>query len=599
TNFGLGTGWLDMSSYDVVTTRSLYLILLGSDTASPFLPVSDEEEAVENKPATVKESNGEDKKKKSKEPEPADESKAEKVNVVIDMNNIESRIIATSLPDANYLDLIPGPADNIFVAEMKPGARSITLGKYSVKDNESKAFIESMDNAVVSADRKKILYKSGSNWNIVDTKAASVKNGDGKIDLSGLSVRISPMEEWQQIYREGWRYQRDFLYVDNTHGAPWNEVFEWYKPWVKHVRHRSEMSYIIDILGGEIAVGHSYTSGGDFPTVESVPVGLLGADFEKLNGKFKITRIYSGESWNPQLAGPLSVPGMNINEGDYLISVDGREIKDTDNLYSFFQGTAGMNINVAFSSSADGTDLKKIIVKTVSNENQLRTAYWVEKNRALVDKLSGGKLAYVWLPNTGRGGYDYFNRYYFAQQDRAGAIIDERNNGGGSAADYIVDILSRDLIGYFNSKAGEKRPFTTPMSGIWGPKVMIINERAGSGGDLMPYLFKEMGVGPLVGTLTWGGLVGTWDTPPFIDGGRMVAPRGGFFDRDGNWAIEGEGVAPDFEVMQDPALEAAGRDPQLEKAIEVALKLLETEGIELKKEPPPPVRWKRPEYFKK
>jgi tricorn protease len=224
---------------------------------------------------------------------------------------------------------------------------------------------------------------------------------------------------------------------------------------------------------------------------------------------------------------------------------------------------------------------------------------WVEGNRRKVDELSGGKLAYVYLPNTGGPGFTYFNRYYFAQQDKKGAVIDERNNGGGSAADYMVDIMGRRLYGYFNSKANDRRPWTTPMAGIWGPKVMIINERAGSGGDLLPYMFKAANIGPLVGTRTWGGLVGTWDTPRFIDGGRMVAPRGGFYDVNGEWAVEGEGIPPDIEVIQEPKLVLQGIDPQLEKAVEEALRLLENNEFVLKPEPPAPIRWKRPDGFEK
>lgn len=598
TSFGLGTGWLDMSSYDVKTTRSLYLALLSAETKSPFIPVSDEEETA-SKPETDKKQDQEGK-SSGKDKEKSSPNKEETVKrVIIDPKGINSRIVAADMNEGEYNGLLPAPEGTLFVIQNQPGSRGLDLMKYSVSDNEAKLFMESFRQGKVSADRQKILWQSGNSWGISDTKQATVKNGDGKIETTGLRVKVDPAAEWQQIFREGWRYQRDFLYVDNTHGAPWDDIYEWYSPWVKHVRHRSEMSYIIDILGGEIAVGHSYTSGGDFPEVMSVPVGLLGADYTSAEGRYRITRIYTSENWNPSLAAPLGVPGMDVAEGDYLIAVNNREITDRDNLYSFFEGTAGTTIKLTVSRNADGSDARNLTVKPVSNENQLRTTSWVESNRRLVDSLSAGKLAYVWLPNTGSGGYSNFNRYYFAQQEKQGAVIDERNNGGGSAADYIADVLSRELIGYFNSRTNTKRPFTTPMAGLWGPKVMIINERAGSGGDLMPYLFREMGIGPLVGTLTWGGLVGTWDTPPFIDGGRMVAPRGGFYDRNGKWAIEGEGVAPDIEVIQDPAMEAAGRDPQLEKAVSVALELIEKEGIKLKEEPAAPVRWKRPDYFLK
>ncbi|MFP4489546.1 MAG: PDZ domain-containing protein, partial [Bacteroidales bacterium] len=588
TNYGLGTGWLDMSGYDVVTTRSVYMILLDEDTESPFLPESDEEKA-------GKEQNG-DKKSDKKDDKESPEDK--EVNVKIDPENIASRIIAIDMPEKNYTSLLAGPENTVFISEVPEGSRTVTLHKYDIEKRESVEFIKNISYVTGSHDKSKILYRTGSNWAVASTKSPVKNPGEDKIDLSGIRIKIEPEKEWKQIYREGWRYQRDFLYVDNVHGAPWDEVYEWYKPWLDHVKHRSEMNYIIDILGGEVAVGHSYTRGGDFPDIERVPVGLLGADYGIRNGKFYIKKIYTGEDWNPNLRGPLAQPGMKVKEGDYIISVNGNDISAGDNIFKYFEATAGRHITLTVSEDPSGSDAHEIMVIPVSNESSLRTADWVEGNRKLVDELSGGKIAYVWLPNTGRGGYNYFNRYFFAQQDKKGAIIDERNNGGGSAADYIIDILSRELLGYFNSKTTERRPFTTPMAGLWGPKVMIINERAGSGGDLMPYMFREKGIGPLIGTQTWGGLVGTWDTPPFIDGGGMVAPRGGFFDTDGEWAVEAVGIAPDIHVMQDPAEEAKGNDPQLLKAIEETLRLIETEGIELKEEPPAPVRWKRPDYFK-
>jgi tricorn protease len=299
----------------------------------------------------------------------------------------------------------------------------------------------------------------------------------------------------------------------------------------------------------------------------------------------------------PRPEGTAGYPGLDVSEGDYIISVNGKPVTAEDNIYQAFEGTANLQTIVGVAASADKKSIREITVVPIENDGRLRYFDWIEENRMKVDKLSDGKLAYVYLPNTGFGGFTSFNRYYFAQQDKKGVIIDERNNGGGSAADYMIDIMNRKLHGYFNSNAGDKRPFTSPISGIWGPKVMIIDESAGSGGDYLPYVFKKTGIGPLVGTRTWGGLVGTWDTPAFIDGGRMVAPRGGFYDTDGNWAVEGEGVAPDIEVIQEPKMVINGGDPQLERAVEIAMKLLETEEVELQPEPDPPIRWKRPEYF--
>ncbi|NEM97704.1 S41 family peptidase [Pontibacter burrus] len=601
TNFGLNTGWLDMSSYDRPVTRSLYMMVLAKDTPSPLLPRSDEESATEQKEEQV--GKAQQKKpatKKNDNKKQADE-KVEKpaVQVRIDMDGLDQRIIPIDVPARNYTALLTGPEGHVFYLESIPNASGETLHKYSLKDQKPTEFITQVNEATVSFDRKNMLYRSGSNWHIVGTTGAAPKAGDGRLKLTDLKVKVEPMAEWKQIFKEGWRYQRDFLYVNNVHGAPWDKIYQWYSPWVDHVRHRSELHYIIDILGGEVSVGHSYTSGGDFPDITTVPIGLLGADYEEHNGYYRISRIYDGEAWNPDLRAPLRAPGLNVKQGDYILAVNGVDVKAPENIYKYFEATAGKQTVLRINSKPTMEGSRLVTVVPTNNESGLRRIAWVEGNRRKVDQLSGGKLAYVYVPNTSQQGYTSFNRYYFGQQDKKGAVIDERNNGGGSAADYMVDIMNRDLHGYFNSKVGDHRPFTTPMSGIWGPKVMIINEMAGSGGDLLPYLFRKMEIGPLVGTRTWGGLVGTWDTPAFIDGGRMVAPRGGFVDAQGEWAVEGDGVAPDIEVMNKPADVIAGRDPQLERAVEEALNLLKTNEVQLKPEPAPPVRWKRPDGWEK
>lgn len=572
TDFGLNTAWLDMSSYDHPITRSLYLAVLSADDSSPLLPQSDEE------------IDGKKEEKKSETP----------VTVKIDPAGIQNRIVAIEIPARNYTGLASAPEGFVFYMEAIPN-QGTALHKYDLKKRKSEVFFPSVNQVVISKDRKSMLYQSGSTWGIVETSGAGKKSGDGALKaITSMKVKVNPIDEWQQIYREGWRYQRDFLYVDNVHGAPWNEIYTWYKPWVNHVRHRSDMNYIIDIIGGEVAVGHSYTRGGDFPEVNSVPIGLLGADYEVVNGNYRIKKIYNGESWNPNLKPPLAQLGAIAQVGEYLVGVNGKAIAANTNLYQYFEGTANQPTKIHLNSKPDLEGARVIQVIPVANEGQLRSIDWVEGNRRKLDQLSEGKLAYVYIPNTGQPGYTSFNRYYFAQQDKKGAVIDERNNGGGSAADYMVDIMARDLHGYFNSRANDHRPFTTPMSGIWGPKVMLINERAGSGGDLLPYLFNKMKIGPLIGTKTWGGLVGTWDTPPFVDGGRMVAPRGGFYDVNGEWAVEGVGISPDIAVEQTPKDVIEGRDPQLERAVKEALDRIPTEGIELKPEPKAPIRYFRP-----
>jgi tricorn protease len=568
-----------MTSYDRPVTRALYVALLARDQASPFLPRSDEEGAVAPDTGKAEEKGG----------------AAKTPDVTIDFEGIAGRIVdAPALPLRNYLGLLAGPEGRVFVMEAVPNARGLTLHRYTLKDRKAEPFLEGMNEATVSHDRKKLLHRSAANWAIADAGAAAPKDGGKRLTLTGMRMLVEPRAEWAQMLRDGWRFMRDFLYVDNVHGAPWDDVWRWYEPWLAGVNHRSDFNHLLDMLSGEVAVGHSYVRGGEYPDLPNPRTGLLGADLEEVDGFYRITRIYTGEDWNPGLRGPLAVPGLSVREGDWLVAIDGRALRAPTNPFTLLEGTAGRTITVAVNGRPSLDGARTITVEPVANEGQLRSWAWVEHNRRTVDRLSGGRLAYVWLPNTGQGGYTYFNRMYFAQQDRKGAVIDERNNGGGSAADYIVDVLARELTGYFNSRAGDRKPFTQPMAGLWGPKVMIINERAGSGGDLMPYLFRLRNVGPLIGTRTWGGLVGTWDTPVLLDGGRFVAPRGGFFDLDGKWAVEGEGVAPDIEVRNDPAPVIAGGDPQLERAVAEALRRLETEAVVLKPEPPAPVRWKRP-----
>ena len=574
TDFALNSAWLDMTAYGRETTRALYVAILHAGTPSPFLPKSDEEGAAAEE---------------KKDAAPAAATPA------IDFDGMAARIVAApGLPTRDYAGLVEGPDGMVFVAENVPNQQGLVLHRYSLKDRKPTEFTRGVAAAATSHDRKKILLRSGSSWSVADAGGGPPNAGDGRLDTN-LRIRIEPKEEWAQMLRDGWRFMRDFLYVDNAHGAPWNDVWDWYSAWLPDVEHRADFNLLLDMVSGEIAVGHSYVRGGDYPDLDNPRTGLLGIDLEEADGGYRITRILTGESWNPGLVGPLGQPGMDVKVGDFLVAIDGTELAPPTNPFRLLEGTAGRTITVRVNSRPGLDGSRELTVEPVTNEGQLRSWDWIEGNRKKVAELSGGKLAYVYLPNTGQGGYTYFNRMYFAQQDKKGAVLDERNNGGGSAADYIIEVLDRELTGYFNSRTPSHKVFTQPMAALWGPKVMIINERAGSGGDLMPYLFRFKEIGPLIGTKTWGGLVHTADTPPLIDGGRFVAPRGGFFNVDGEWDVEGLGIAPDIEVMNTPKDVAAGRDPQLEAAVAEALRLLETQGVELKPEPAPPVRYRRPD----
>jgi len=583
TNYGPSTGWLEMSSIDRPVRRAIYLAVLAANEPSPLLPETGDEPPPRPSPSP-----------ETAPPRPTPGAQRP-INVLIDFDRIGQRIISVNIPAGDYSNLTAGAAGSFYYTEpiqtTAPGPPSLRLQRYQLKERTTAPFLEGIRSYSLSADKKKLLYQAsaggGTSWGIVPTdRPAPVKVGDGPLKVAQLEMRIDPRAEWEQIYRETWRIQREYFYDPKFHGADWQAIFEKYRPLLAHVGHRADLSYLIATVGGELAVGHSYLIGaGDMPGEDPVTVGLLGADFAVENGRYLIKRIYTGENWNPDLRAPLSAPGTQVSEGDYLLEVNGKQLVPPTNLFSMFEGTSGRQtlIRVGKNPSMEGS--RVITVIPIPSEDGLRTRAWVEDNRRTVDKLSNGRLAYVWLPNTAGPGYTYFTRYYYAQQDKEGAIIDERYNQGGQVADYIVSELDRKLMGYFAQRDGQ--PATSPIAGIYGPKVMIINESAGSGGDALPYMFRQRKLGPLVGTRTWGGLVGTLGFPPTIDGGGITAPNLAFYDLSGRWAVENEGVAPDIEVEYTPAEVIKGRDPQLERAVQEAMKLLEQNPVRRVPRPAP------------
>jgi tricorn protease len=636
TDFGMRSQWLDMTSYDHTTTFGLYLAVLKKSEPSPLLPESDEDSGITFAPGRgdVPPGQGQGRGRgaapaspssadtATTDTPPASTSQPDRaprvpVDVQIDFDGLSQRILAIpGVPTREYSKLKAGVAGTVFYQQSggngdddDGGGSSIV--RYRLSDRRAATFVANAADYTVSADGRKLLYRTAGGGAgrgggrgaagaggatglfLVDADRNPPQTGAGRLNVT-LRMYLEPKEEFRQIFHEGWRNQRDYLYVTNAHGADWNKAKGMYSALLPYVNHRADLNYLLDNMGAEIAVGHSYVRGGDMPGVPPSIGGLLGADFSIESDRYKIARIYDTESWNPDLRAPLAAPGVEVNVGDFIVAINGIELKAPDNIYRLLDGTANRQTVLAVNTRPALEGARQITVIPVANEQTLRTRAWVESNRRLVEKLSNGQLAYVHLPNTGQPGYTSFNRYYFAQQDKKGAIIDERFNGGGSAADYIIDGLARDFDGYFNNVAGDRVPFTSPAAGIWGPKVMIINEMAGSGGDLMPYMFSRRKIGPLVGKRTWGGLVHTADTPAFVDGGSMIAPRGGFFDRNGKWLIENEGVAPDIDVENWPKEVIGGRDPQLERAVDEAMRLLKEKPVQrLMTEPPPPTHGKR------
>jgi tricorn protease len=539
--------------------------VLSKDVPSPLAPESDEEKG-ESKDTTAAAGKSTDKKEKKE----AESSK----DVRIDFDGLDQRIIAIEkIPARDYFSLAAGAEGTIFYAESIENQTGFTLHSFDLKKRESTQMISGITAYVISADSKKLLYSApNSTYGIVDASKPA-KVGDGKLKTDAMEAKIDPKAEWAQIYDEAWRVNRDFFYDPDMHGADWKAIKAKYEPWLPYVGHRSDLSYVLAQMLGELVVGHSYIFGGDAPTPPQVGVGLLGADYTIESGYYKIVKVYTGENWNPDLRAPLTEPGSTVAVGEYILAVNGRSLRAPTNIYNLFEGTAGKQTVLLVNNRPTEQGARKVTVVPVESENSLRQRDWIEENRKKVDELSKGRLAYVYLPNTAGAGYTNFNRYYYMQMEKQGAVIDERFNGGGSAADYMVDMMNRPLLNYWTTRDG--KDFQTPTAAIFGPKVMITNMYAGSGGDALPYYFRERKIGPLVGTRTWGGLVGIYDYPILIDGGSVTAPRVAFYNRFGNWEVENEGVAPDIEVEELPKETVNGGDPQLERAVSEALKLLE------------------------
>ena len=464
-----------------------------------------------------------------------------------------------------FLTKAPATAPSIVA---RAGGLPSDLIKFDLATRSITPLISGIQDFQLSFDGAKFLYRQGAKWGIAPT-AAAAKPGQGLLPTAAMKIWVVPREEWKQMYHEVWRIERDYFYASNYDGLNLSAAEKEYAGYLPGIVDREDLNYLFREMLGKLCVGHMFAGGGDRPKVAPVSVGLLGADYRIENGRYQFAKIYSGENWNPELSAPLTQPGVNVPAGDYLLAVNGRQLHGTDNIYRFFLDTAGKQVTLTVGPNADGAAARQVTVVPLDNEIRLRHADWVAHNLRLVGRLSHGKIAYVYLPDTTEGGFTSFNRYFFAQVDRHGLIVDDRFNSGGQAADYIIDYLKRTLWNYWYTPSGAVQ--AEPGEAIFGPKAMLINQYAGSGGDLIPWYFHHEGVGTLVGERTWGGEVGITGYPPLIDGGSVTAPNLAFFTIQGKWGIENEGVAPDVEVEMDPHAWREGRDPQLERAVQLLM----------------------------
>jgi len=580
TNVGPAQFGLDMTSQERPYRAGLYALVLRADGESPLAPRSDEENAASEADDADESDDGKD------EDNPSDTR--------IDFDGLFDRKVALPGPIGNYSALAVTADGSLFYLEQPQPGSSVEppgtsggddthLFRFDMEAREAKQVLSGLDGFELAANGEHLLIQ------LDDGSLAVAEAGESldpeTLDLSGLQMQIDPHREWAQIFDEGWRMQRDFFYAANLHGLDWDAVYSRYRPLVEHVGRREDLNALMVEMIAELHAGHNRVGGGDVHKESGPGVGLLGANFTIDDDRWQVSRVYSGESWNPFSEGPLAQPGNEVEAGEYILAINGRDLTAQDNLFEYLLNTAGEQVRLTVAPRANGRNAREVVVEPVSSEGAMRLWGWIEDNRQTVDAATDGQIGYIYLPNTAGAGYTFFNRMFHAQLDKKGLIIDERSNGGGQAANYIVEVLARRHLSNWVYRGGMMS--ATPMAALHGPKLMMIDQDAGSGGDYLPYAFRELGIGPLLGTRTWGGLIGIFRNPSLVDGGTMTVPHFRFVDVDNNWSVENEGVAPDIEVRLDPLLTNDGRDSQLKAAIDEVLEMLKNYSDDIAREPPP------------
>ena len=577
-------------------STEIYAATLRKDVLSPTAPRSDEEELRQEKEDASKRDNQEgeeaakDQKEQDTKSDKNDEGEEKPKPVKIDFDGFERRVVRLPIPAGNIGALHSVKGKLLFVRYAAAGAAesgepSGKLLYYDLEKREEKTIISGINSYDLSADGKKVIYRSKSTYGIIDL-AENKKVGDGKIATGNLKAWINPREEWQQIFNEAWRIQRDFFYDPNMHGLDWKAIKGRYETLLPYVVDRADLNYVIGEMIGELNASHTYVGGGELEQPEQISVGLLGCDFEldSENSTYRIKKIYEGAAWDAEARSPLREPGIDVNEGDYLLAVNGRQLDTSKDPWAAFQGLADEVVTLTISSSPPAAGVpaerepsgaRDVVVRPMSSEFRLRNLAWIESSRRKVQQATNNRVGYIYVPDTGRNGQNELVRQFSAQRTKQALIIDERFNSGGQIPDRFIELLDRPIYNYWARR--DHRDWQTPFVAHTGPKVMLINGWSGSGGDAFPYYFRKAGLGPLIGTRTWGGLIGISGNPQPIDGGFVSAPTFGFWNTEGNWEVEGYGVDPDYEIENAPHEMVAGRDPQLEKAIELILEMLEKE----------------------
>ncbi len=503
--------------------------------------------------------------------DPSKDKSSKQKTVAIDFDGFAERTIALPGDAGNYANLQAGKGA-LFVVHENNGQRNLLQISLTKKD-KPQSVLEGVNNYKVSHDGSKILLQHQANYAIVDAAPAQ-KIDSGKLDLSSMELKIDPKTEWQQLYVDGWRILRDWFYDPDTHGMDWDAIRKKYQPWVDAATHRTDLDYAFSEIAGELNAGHVYVNAGDQPSVTRRNGGLLGAEISRdKSGYFRIDSIFSGENWHEAFRSPLTEPNVKAKQGDFIVAVNGVSTRSVNNIYELLENTANQMVELTLNNRARTKGSWTTLVKPIATETNLRYLNWVQSRAAMVDKLSNGRIGYVHLPNTAiEGNRELFKRYV-PQIGKDAMIIDDRYNGGGFIPDRMIELISRTTMNYWKYRG--LKPLATPLIAHDGPKVMLVNGYSSSGGDALPYYFRQKGLGKIIGTRTWGGLIGISGNPALADGGLLLAATFRIMDPAGNWVVENEGVAPDIEVIDRPELIAKGQDPSLERGVKELLKQLE------------------------
>ncbi len=497
--------------------------------------------------------------------------------VSVDFEGANRRIVAFPLASGSYWNLVA--VQNGIVYCNNEGFQ-----RYIIPDQKSESIMPGIRTAMVSADGKKFLYQQGDDFGVASL-SPNQKSGEGKLNLEKLEMRIEPRKEWEQIFVDGWRIFRDYFYVANIHNVDWDGFRKKYGSMLPYLNHRFDLDYIFGEMIAETNTGHAYANYGDFERVKRVETGLLGAKLaaDAKNKRYVIKKIFAGENWTPDRRSPLTEQGIDVKEGDFLIAIDGNDVTTNLNPYQFLENKVNTPVRITVNSKPTADGARTYTIKPIANEQELMYLDWVNTRRAMVDKLSDGKIGYMHIPNTAQEGNRELHRGFYAYNHKEALIIDDRFNGGGFIPDRMIELVGRETLALWHVNGLD--PMRTPGIAHDGPKAMLINQYSSSGGDAFPHFFRQKKLGTIIGARTWGGLVGMSGNASLADGGYIAVPRFGIYNKEGEWIIEGIGVYPDIEVIDAPHLVAQGKDPSLEQAVEVLMQQLKEN---------PPAKWKKP-----